>query len=113
MESHARALVSQVFKRGPAGDIERDKFIREGLSLLRWHRHFAGGERVPDFAGQSELIAQGLQDRVGAGEPAGNKNAMNILLVLSLKKSNGIANFSGKAGQRGAANIGHSGVAFL
>src|SRR5688572_21556363 len=113
VESHARVLVPQIFKGRAARDVQRDKFIRQCLAFFRRQRHFAGFERVPDFTGQAQLVAERLQDRLRAGEAARNKDAVNVLLVLAFEKSDRVADFGSQAGERTSANFSHAGIALL
>src|SRR4051794_39099224 len=61
-------LIPEVFEGCAASDVERNKLVRQLLALRGRECDFASLERVPNFTGQTELIAQGLQDQLGAGE---------------------------------------------
>src|SRR6266568_4583790 len=66
MKCH-RSLGSEVFECRPAGDVERDKFMGEGLSLRRGEGHFTCLQRIPNFTRQSEVVAQHLENGLDAG----------------------------------------------
>ena len=59
----------------------------QGLPLVGRERDLAGLQWIPNFTGQSQFIAQGLQYRLNAREAAGDENPADAFFVLSFKKS--------------------------